>query len=98
MFFKSHVVLLIYYFYLDIQLKPYRTEEIVHRLFYESARFSAFNNQWVVKAKISQRDPTQSSDRDMIYQVSNFKQKIILTKLNRIFSILQFSSLSYFLK
>ena len=55
----------------DIQLKPYRTDDFVHRLFYESSRFSAFNYQWVVKAKISdsQKDPTQSSERDMTYQV-----------------------------
>ncbi|XP_019873777.1 cysteine and histidine-rich protein 1 homolog [Aethina tumida] len=55
----------------DLQLKPYRTDEFVHRLFYESSRFSAFNNQWVVKARInnSQKDPTQSSDREMTYQL-----------------------------
>ncbi|XP_030762394.1 cysteine and histidine-rich protein 1 homolog [Sitophilus oryzae] len=55
----------------DIQLKPYRTDEFVHRLFYESSRFSAFNNQWVVKARINncQKDPTQSSQRDMNYQL-----------------------------
>ncbi|XP_057662900.1 zinc finger TRAF-type-containing protein 1 homolog [Diorhabda carinulata] len=55
----------------DVQLKPYRTDEFVHRLFYESSRFSAFNNQWVVKARINnnQKDPTQSSERDMSYQL-----------------------------
>ncbi|XP_068896121.1 zinc finger TRAF-type-containing protein 1 homolog isoform X2 [Tenebrio molitor] len=55
----------------DIQLKPYRTDDFVHRLFYESSRFSAFNNQWVVKARIndSQKDPTQSSEREMTYQL-----------------------------
>ncbi|KAF4533299.1 hypothetical protein B566_EDAN004420 [Ephemera danica] len=55
----------------DLQMKPYRTDEFVHKLFYESARFTAFNNQWVVKAHISsaQRDPTQSSERDMSYQL-----------------------------
>lgn len=55
-------------------MKPYRTDEFVHKLFYESARFTAFNNQWVVKAFINtknQRDPTQCSDRDMKYQVRN---------------------------
>lgn len=59
------------FFFLEIQLKPYRTDEFVHRLFYESSRFSAFNNQWVVKARINncQKDPTQSSQRDMTYQL-----------------------------
>lgn len=52
-------------------MKPYRTDEFVHKLFYETSRFTAFNNQWVVKARInnSQRDPTQSSERDITYQV-----------------------------
>ncbi|XP_011497154.1 PREDICTED: cysteine and histidine-rich protein 1 homolog isoform X1 [Ceratosolen solmsi marchali] len=55
----------------DLQMKPYRTDEFVHKLFYETSRFTAFNNQWVVTARInnSQRDPTQSSERDMTYQL-----------------------------
>lgn len=54
-------------------MKPYRTDEFVHKLFYETPRFPSFNHQWVVKARInnSQRDPTQSSERDMSYQVQN---------------------------
>ncbi|XP_065359451.1 zinc finger TRAF-type-containing protein 1 homolog [Calliphora vicina] len=55
----------------DLQMKPYRTDEYVHKLFYETARFSAFNHQWVVKARInnSQRDPHQSNDRTITYQL-----------------------------
>lgn len=55
----------------DLQLKPYRTEEFVHKLYYETARFSAFNFQWVVKTRINnmQRDPALSVDRHMSYQV-----------------------------
>lgn len=55
----------------DLQLKPYRTEEFVHKLYYETSRFSAFGQQWVVKAFINknQRDPTQSSQREITYQV-----------------------------
>lgn len=65
---------LIYNFESDLQMKPYRTDEFVHKLFYETSRFSAFNNQWVVKAHINncQRDPTQSSERDITYQVILF--------------------------
>lgn len=57
-----------------MQLKPYRTEEFVHRLFYETSRFYAFNHQWVIKARVnnSQLDPTQSSERSMTYQVIYF--------------------------
>ena len=55
----------------DLQMKPYRTDEFMHKLFYETSRFSAFNHQWVVKARInnSQRDPALSSEREMTYQV-----------------------------
>ncbi|ALC43011.1 CG32486, partial [Drosophila busckii] len=55
----------------DLQMKPYRTDEYVHKLFYETARFSAFNQQWVVKARInnSARDPHQSNERTITYQL-----------------------------
>jgi hypothetical protein len=70
-------------FFADIQLKPYRTDDFVHRLFYESSRFSAFSNQWVVKARIndSQKDPTQSSEREMTYQVRRKNGKLVLLLL-----------------
>nr|XP_029731467.1 cysteine and histidine-rich protein 1 homolog [Aedes albopictus] len=56
----------------DLQMKPYRTDEYLPRLFYETSRFSAFNHQWVVKAIInnSQRDPHQSTIRDITYQLT----------------------------
>ncbi|KAJ0173893.1 hypothetical protein K1T71_010039 [Dendrolimus kikuchii] len=52
----------------NLQLKPYRNAE--QSLYYESARFSAFGNQWLVKAFVitSQRDPTQSAQREITYQ------------------------------
>lgn len=55
----------------DLQMKPYRTDEYVHKLFYETSRFSAFNHQWVVKSRInnSQRDPHQSNERQITYQL-----------------------------
>lgn len=55
----------------DLQLKPYRTDDFIHKLFYETSRFSAFNCQWVIKARINenQRDPSHSCDRTMTYQV-----------------------------
>ena len=72
-------------------MKPYRTDEYVHKLYYETTRFSAFNQQWVVKAIInnSQRDVHQSNDRQITYQVNSmdgmndlildFKQLLSLT-------------------
>ncbi|XP_031625798.1 cysteine and histidine-rich protein 1 homolog [Contarinia nasturtii] len=55
----------------DLQMKPYRTDEYVHKLFYETSRFTAFNHQWVVKARIndSQRDPHTNHERKITYQL-----------------------------
>lgn len=57
----------------DLQMKPYRTDEYVHKLFYETSRFSAFNHQWVVKARINngQRDPHTVNERQITYQVND---------------------------
>lgn len=67
----------------DLQLKPYRTEEFVHKLYYETSRFSAFGQQWVVKAFINknQRDPTQSSQREITYQVRSRRGRTCRSKL-----------------
>lgn len=59
------------FFMTDLQAKSYRTDEYLTKLFYETARFSAFNHQWIVKAIInnSQRDVHQCNDRVITYQV-----------------------------
>lgn len=61
----------------DLQMKPYRTDEYVHKLFYETSRFTAFNHQWVVKARINnaQRDPHTVNDRKLTYQVFIYTSK-----------------------
>lgn len=68
------------FFMLDLQLKPYRTDEFVHKLFYETSRFSAFSHQWVVKAIInnSQTNPHQCSERELTYQVSGESEKRLI--------------------
>ena len=53
----------------DLQLKPYRTDDFITRLFYESGRFSAFNHQWVIKARINNDKPTQTVTRTMSFQL-----------------------------
>lgn len=55
----------------DLRLQSYRTDEFIHKLFYETTRFSAFNHQWIVKAIVnnSQRDVHHSNDRFITYQV-----------------------------
>lgn len=41
----------------DLQLKPYRTDDFIPKLFYESNRFTAFAMQWSVKARINDHGP-----------------------------------------
>lgn len=55
----------------DLQFKGYRTEEFIHRLYYETSRFQAFNNQWVVKARVNnnEKDPSQVCERKLTYQL-----------------------------
>lgn len=55
----------------DLQLKPYRTDDFITRLFYETSRFSAFNHQWLIRAKVvhDKKDPAFSSQRSLTYQL-----------------------------
>jgi len=68
-----HPVLLVSQFsiVLDPQLKPYRTDDFVTKLYYESARFSALGCQWVIKATISDdvKDVAAVSERHINYQL-----------------------------
>lgn len=68
------------FFMTDLQAKSYRTDEYLTKLFFETARFSAFNHQWIVKAIInnSQRDVHQCNDRVITYQVIFFFINLIL--------------------
>ena len=43
--------------YADLQLKPYRTDDFIPKLFYESNRFSAFGLQWSIKGRINDHSP-----------------------------------------
>lgn len=43
--------------FVDLQLKPYRTDDFIPKLFYESNRFSALAMQWTVKARINDHSP-----------------------------------------
>lgn len=68
---------------LDLQLKPYRTDDFITKLFYETGRFSAFNNQWVIRAKVThdQKDPAHSAQRALTYQLvlkSKITQPIVI--------------------
>ena len=73
----------------DLQMKPYRTDDFTTKLFYETSRFSAFNFQWVIKARINndQKNPSQTIDRTLSYQLV-LKSKFS-TPLNLSFIVLK---------
>ena len=88
----------------DIQLKPYRTDEYIHRLFYETTRFTALNYFFVVKARINddQKDPTMSCERKMSYSLvsksrlpSPLAIHYLILKVRNVFTT-SFSSFSNF--
>ena len=66
-------------------MKPYRTDDFITKLFYETSRFSALNHNWVIKAKIchdtNANDPTHSSSRSLMYQL------VLKSKLQQPFSV-----------
>lgn len=68
-----------FFYFSDLQLKPYRTDDFITKLFYETSRFSAFNHQWVIRAKVmhDQKDPAHSSERSLAYQL------VLKSKLNQ---------------
>ena len=55
----------------DIQLRPYRTDDFIPKLYYESSRFSAYSYQWSVKARVndSQDNPVHMMNRSISYQL-----------------------------
>jgi len=61
----------------DLQLRPYRTDDFITRLYYETSRFTALQNQWVVKARVNdnQKDPSLACNRFLSYQLC-LKSKI----------------------
>ena len=55
----------------DLQLKPFRTDDFITRLYYETTRFSAFSQQWVIRAKINSdhKNPIHTINRTLSYQL-----------------------------
>lgn len=55
----------------DLQLRPYRSDDFITKLFYETSRFSAFSQQWVVKARVNSdsKNPSQSTRRSLHFQL-----------------------------
>ncbi|XP_071494392.1 zinc finger TRAF-type-containing protein 1-A-like [Diadema antillarum] len=55
----------------DLQLRPYRTDDFITKLYYETSRFTAFNQQWVVKARVNddERNPSHTLERHIAFQL-----------------------------
>ena len=55
----------------DIQLRPYRTDDFIPKLYYEATRFSAHTHQWTVKARVndSHDNPVHVMNRSISYQL-----------------------------
>jgi hypothetical protein len=57
---------------IDLQLRPYRTEDFIPKLYFETSRFTAFNLQWVVKAHVNdhQKNPNLDTIRQISYSIT----------------------------
>lgn len=55
----------------DIQLRPYRTDDFSTKLYYESGRFTAFSQQWLIKTAVNdhERHPSHTIERRMTFQL-----------------------------
>eukprot|EP00794_Sanderia_malayensis_P018674 gene18674-20559_t len=51
----------------DIQLSPCRSDDFLPKLYYESNRFNAFDQSWMIKASVHGNE--KSLDRNLTYQV-----------------------------
>nr|NP_001123341.1 zinc finger protein (TRAF/RING)-4 [Ciona intestinalis]FAA00142.1 TPA: zinc finger protein [Ciona intestinalis] len=60
--------------YMEVQLRPYRTDDFVTKLFYESNRFHLLGQTWILKAYVSAvenhpSNPTVSAERRLTCQL-----------------------------
>lgn len=55
----------------DLQFKQYKTDELTPKLYFETNRFNAFFQQWVLKARINdnEKNPNLSLHRYISYQL-----------------------------
>lgn len=55
----------------DLQLLPFRTDDFIPKLFYETSRFNAHGFQWTVKARVNdnQENPIHTMTRTLSYQL-----------------------------
>ncbi|XP_033855756.1 zinc finger TRAF-type-containing protein 1 isoform X1 [Acipenser ruthenus] len=62
----------------EVQFRPYRTDDFITRLYYETPRFTVLNQTWVLKARVndSERNPNLSCKRTLSFQL------ILKSKIN----------------
>lgn len=55
----------------DLQLRPYRTDDFITKLYYETSRFNALGQQWVLKARVNddERNPSHMLERHLTFQL-----------------------------
>lgn len=59
------------FFLSEVQFRPYRTDDFITRLYYETPRFTVLNQTWVLKARVndSERNPNLSCKRTLSFQL-----------------------------
>uniref|UniRef100_A0A3Q2X1D0 Zinc finger TRAF-type containing 1 n=1 Tax=Haplochromis burtoni TaxID=8153 RepID=A0A3Q2X1D0_HAPBU len=64
----------------EVQFRPYRTDDFITRLYYETPRFTVLNQTWVLKARVndSERNPNLSCKRTLSFQL------ILKSKVNSV--------------
>ncbi|XP_068017211.1 zinc finger TRAF-type-containing protein 1 isoform X2 [Melanerpes formicivorus] len=57
--------------YTEAQFRPYRTDDFITRLYYETPRLTVLNQTWVLKARVndSERNPNLSCKRTLSFQL-----------------------------
>nr|XP_047912545.1 cysteine and histidine-rich protein 1 [Anser cygnoides] len=57
--------------YTEVQFRPYRTDDFITRLYYETPRLTVLNQTWVLKARVndSERNPNLSCKRTLSFQL-----------------------------
>ncbi|NWT83411.1 CYHR1 protein, partial [Lanius ludovicianus] len=55
----------------QVQFRPYRTDDFITRLYYETPRLTVLNQTWVLKARVndSERNPNLSCKRTLSFQL-----------------------------
>lgn len=67
----------------EVQFRPYRTDDFITRLYYETPRFTVLNQTWVLKARVndSERNPNLSCKRTLSFQL------ILKSKVHTLFCL-----------